>query len=115
QSAGSSNAYTIFNDNAYLPTAVKTLMATNKITSFTMGRFEKDLPLVQNEDFVDLYHGAAGFSGNLGDTWKWDASYTYGLTRQWLSENNLSINRNLYAAADAVVNPATNAIVCRSQ
>lgn len=116
QSAGSSNQYTIFNNNAFLPAAVKAQMATANITSFTMGRFEADLPLVQNEDFVDVYHGAGGFKGTLwADNWTWDASYTYGLSRQWLSENNLSINRNLYAAADAVVNPQSGAIVCRSQ
>jgi outer membrane receptor protein involved in Fe transport len=116
QSAGTSNQYTIFNDNAYLPAAVKALMAADNITSFKLGRFEADLPLVQNEDFVDVYHGAAGLKGTLwSDNWTWNASYTFGQSRQWLSENNLSINRNLYAAADAVVNPQTGAIVCRSQ
>jgi iron complex outermembrane receptor protein len=114
QSAGASNQYTIFRDNAYLPEAVRQQMVNLNLQSFTMGRFERDLPLVQNESTLDVYRGVIGVKGDITGSWKYDASFVRGRTRQNLRENNLSISRPLYAAADAVVNPANGQIVCRS-
>lgn len=112
-SSGAANQYTIFSGNPYLPASVQAVMTANNIASFNLGRFEQDLPIVVNESQVNVYHGAFGFQGDINDDWSWDASYTYGLARQWLSENGLTINRNLYAAADAVRAP-NGQIVCRS-
>jgi iron complex outermembrane receptor protein len=54
-----------------------------------------------------------GIKGEYGE-WTYDASFTHGVARQEVAERNLTINRRLYAAADAVVNPATGLVVCRS-
>lgn len=115
QHIGAANQFTIFNDNAFLPTAVRQQMAAANITSFTMGRFERDFPLVEIESRIKNYRGVIGVEGKLGGSWHYDAAYTYGRTDLFLSENNVTNNRNLYAAVDAVRDPATGNIVCRSR
>ncbi|MDE1917982.1 MAG: TonB-dependent receptor [Sphingomonadales bacterium] len=114
QNTGSSAAYTIFRDNAYLPPDILARMVAANVQSFQLGRFEGELPLAQNESKIKVYHGSVGVRGALGGAWKYDASYTFGQTNQELRSNNLTIARNLYAAADAVRDPATGNIVCRS-
>lgn len=114
QNTGSSAAYTIFRDNAYLPPDILARMVAANVQSFQLGRFEGELPLAQNESKIKVYHGSVGVRGALGGAWKYDASYTFGQTDQELRSNNLTIARNLYASADAVRDPATGRIVCRS-
>lgn len=111
---GAASQYTIFRDNAFLPAAVLSRMVAGNITSFTMGRYERDFPVVQIETISQVKQLSFGASGRLADNWKFDTYLTYGRTEQELRENNLTINRRLYAAVDAVVNPATGQVVCRS-
>ena len=113
QNVGSNAAYTIYRDNAYLPADILARMIAANVQSFQLGRFEKELPLVENESTIDVYHGSVGVRGELGGTWKWDASYNFGQSDQELRSNNLTIARNLYASADAVRN-VSGQIVCRS-
>jgi len=110
---GGSNNFRIFRENAFLPAPLATLMDANALTSVVVGRFSSDFPLVEIENFSKVYRGAAGFRADIGNGWKLDGSASYGRTDLELRENNLSINRNLYAAVDAVRDPAGN-IVCRS-
>lgn len=114
QDVGSALQYTIYRDNAYLPASVAALMDANKITSFTVGKFEGDLPLSVLDSKIDAYHALAGLKGSIGSKWNWDVSYNYGRSDQRLAQNNLTSNRQLYASTDAVVNPANGQIVCRS-
>ena len=113
QNVGSNAAYTIYRDNAYLPADILARMVAANVQSFQLGRFEGELPLVENESTIDVYHGSIGVRGELDGTWKWDASYNFGQSDQELRSNNLTIARNLYASADAVRNQAGQ-IVCRS-
>lgn len=110
---GGSNNFRIFRDNAFLPAPLATLMDRNAQASIVVGRFSSDFPLVEIENFAKVYRGAAGFRADIGNGWKLDGSASFGLTDLELRENNLTINRNLYAAVDAVRDPAGN-IVCRS-
>jgi outer membrane receptor protein involved in Fe transport len=114
QDVGSALQYTIYRDNAYLPASVAALMDANKITSFTVGKFEGDLPLSVLDSKIDAYHALAGLKGSIGSKWNWDVSYNYGRSDQRLAQNNLTSNRQLYASTDAVVNPANGQLVCRS-
>lgn len=113
QNVGSNAAYTIYRDNAYLPADILARMIAANVQSFQLGRFEGELPLVENESTIDVYHASVGARGDLGGTWKWDASYNFGQSDQELRSNNLTIARNLYASADAVRAPSGQ-IVCRS-
>ncbi|MBB3953954.1 TonB-dependent receptor plug domain-containing protein [Novosphingobium sediminicola] len=110
---GSANQFTIFRDNAYLPGALATLMDANHLTAVTVGRYSPDFPLVEIESVGKIYRGAIGAKADLGHDWKFDTTFNYGRSVQNLFENNLTINRNLYAAADAVRDSSGN-IVCRS-
>jgi iron complex outermembrane receptor protein len=110
----SASQFTIFRDNAYLPTAVSAMFAANpSLASFTVGRFSDDITPITNIGETTLWRGATGVKGQLSDRWGFDANLMYSRVQQNLDRINI-INRNLYAAADAVVNPANGQIVCRS-
>ncbi len=110
---GSASQFTIFRDNAYLPASVLARMVAANVQSITVGRYEADFPPVELEYTTDLYRASAGLEGKINDRWNWDANYSYSQTNQEAVEGNNVISRNLYAAADAVLNPAGQ-VVCRS-
>ena len=105
--------YTIYRDNAYLPAAIAARMDTAGITEFKMGRAESELPLVHNVAKTDAYHAAVGLRGAISDSWKYDFTYTFGQTDQFMANTGMSVARNAFAAADAVRN-TSGQIVCRS-
>jgi iron complex outermembrane receptor protein len=110
---GTGNQFTIFAGNAYLPAAITAAMAAADVTAFPLGRYEADFPAVQIDALLRMKRFVGGIKGEYGE-WTYDASFTHGVARQEVAERNLTINRRLYAAADAVVNPATGLMVCRS-
>ena len=95
-------AFTIYANNAYLPSAVSTLMTANNIASFTLGRLSSDLPPIENRDTTTLARVNAGIRGQLDSRWSFDASAAFARSEQDYRQSD-TINRNLYAAADAVV------------
>ncbi len=119
---------TVRNDNAYLPTAVKTALAAQGLTTFTLGRVFKDIGNPDNHIRNETPHVTAGLKGELPGDWSWDANYGYGENHYNQTIYNVAINgtqiardgtinfdnRRLEWAADAVVNPATGQIVCRA-
>ncbi|MEO6041572.1 MAG: TonB-dependent receptor [Croceibacterium sp.] len=115
---GSPTAITIFQDNAYLPDALRQTMIANKIPSFALRRAGsiEDIGDVWFEDRITQNVGTAGFNGSIAnggflDGWKYDGFYQYGhSTRVW-DQNTLRVDR-IFAAADAVKDASGN-IVCR--
>lgn len=106
--------FTIFPNNAYLPASVKSVFAANpSLTSFTMGRFSPDIGDETVNTLEEVGRVSFGAKGHINERWTFDAS----LAEQY-TVNNLDviepINRNLYAAADAVVSPANGQVVCNS-
>jgi outer membrane receptor protein involved in Fe transport len=106
--------FTIFPNNAYLPASVASVFAANpSLTSFTLGRFSHDLGDEIDDTLEEVGRVSFGAKGHINDRWSFDVS----LAQQY-TVNDLDviepINRNLYAAADAVVNPANGQIVCNS-
>ena len=115
---GAQFAYTIFSGNPYIPAQTQAAMTANKITSFTLGRYLQEYPLVHIINKTRVIRESFGLKGDsfLGaDNWHYDISYSIGHTHQFLPETNLPNARPMYAAADAVVHPTTGQIVCRSQ
>ena len=108
---------TIKADNAFLPQSVKTAAAALGVTQFSMGKFFTDLNTRGNEPRRSVQRFVGGANGKFDafDTnWKWDAYYQNGFA---LISDKLpfdSNNARLGQAIDAVVNPATGQIVCRS-
>jgi outer membrane receptor protein involved in Fe transport len=108
------SAYQIFEGNAYLPASVASVLAATPGTqSFRLSRYDTDLDLVTVYGTSIVKRAAAGAKGDMFDGWGFDATLAYQHTQQKLDTYN-SVMRNLYAAADAVVNPASGEIVCRS-
>lgn len=109
---GTASQFTIFRDNAFMPTALRNLMVANNLNQILVGRYEADFPPVELEYNTKLYRGSVGLEGKLGANWNWDLNYAYSQTDQRAQEGNNVISRNLYAAVDAV--NVNGQIVCRS-
>jgi outer membrane receptor protein involved in Fe transport len=110
---GGASGYTIQVDNAYLPESVRTSMQNLGITSFPLNRYDYDFGPLLNTNTNKTTEGVIGLEGRVGD-WTWRAHYEHGENRLQLVTLNNPIVNNEYNAADAVVNPATGQIVCRS-
>ncbi|MGE4063399.1 MAG: TonB-dependent receptor [Rhodospirillaceae bacterium] len=113
---------TISVDNAFIPQQVRDRItqlqaAGTAITSFPMGSMYFDLPhpLVQDaRRTVRRYVvGANGSFDAGGSEWNWDAYYQLGSTGHRKSFYD-RWNSTYRLALDAVRNPATGAVVCRS-
>lgn len=106
-------AFTIFDDNAYLSQAMRDAMATAGVSSFRMGRFNRDFGAVTLDYDNRMFDINVGLNGTIAGNWKWTAQYSHGETKMNGNvENDADIGK-LYAAADAVVDPATHKVVCR--
>ena len=105
---------TIRSDNAFLPASIRDAMARNAITSFGFGRFNTDLGSGHNYNDNEVKRGVLGVEGDIGAEWTYDVSFAYGrYTLDYHFPNSLQPAR-FTAAIDAVADPATGRIVCRS-
>ena len=129
-SAGST--ITIRGDNPYLPDGVRSALTAagaplTSATTFTLGRLGDDFGYTDNRTSMDLYRVLAGLKGQISDNWKWDAYYQFGTTeyRQVVGNNRIQEQTEgtplapgqptrIQLAADAVIDPATGQVVCRS-
>lgn len=105
---------TIRADNPFVPASVRSVMAARGIPSFVMGRSVLDHARVQVEANIKTIQTVAGVKGEVGSDWSWDAYYSYGRTNHLLTQNNNVITARFNQALDAVLDPTTGAIVCRS-
>lgn len=104
-------------DNAFLPAAVAARAAQAGVTNFLLGTLNGDIGPLFMDNTLTLNRYVGGFDGTLDAfdaTWNWDASYQMGMTRISANGGNNEIRNNYNLAVDAVRNPATGAIVCRS-
>jgi outer membrane receptor protein involved in Fe transport len=111
----SATAFTIFGDNAFLPESIRTTMANNNINSFTMGRLSDDIaiPSVDGDTRTGMF--TLGFDGNIsGSDWQYHGYGQIGRSRSAYDTLDDPISDNLYRAADAVTDPLTGRVVCRS-
>jgi outer membrane receptor protein involved in Fe transport len=108
------NAFQIFQDNAFLPTAVAAEMKAQSVAYFVGSRFEADQPAKLVNTITRALIGQAGLRGTaFGGSWNWSADYSHGDAR--LSTQQFGNFRyvNWYPALDAVRDPGSGAIVCR--
>lgn len=105
----------IMEDNAFLPDAVRaTLAAVPGMQSFNLTRNARDMGFneVTGSDYVTRL--ALGAKGSVTDRWSFDTAAAYQDTHQDLDARAANM-RNFFAAVDAVVQPDSGEIVCRSQ
>ncbi|MFZ5745981.1 MAG: TonB-dependent receptor domain-containing protein [Pseudomonadota bacterium] len=105
-------SYTIFRNNAYLPAAIATAMDAAGVTSFRLGRFNRDFGTINLHYKNQTFDVLLGLEGKLGGRFSWSASYSHGETTQDGRVENVADLAKSYAAADAVVDPGTGQIVC---
>ena len=113
---GTATAYVIRNDNPYLPASTKAAMAAAGVTSFGIGSWNVDLPGMAYGATRISNRISGGLEGNFdafGKGWKWNAYYAY-TSSKIAQHENAPVKARYAAAIDAVVNPATGQIVCRS-
>src|SRR5690606_28519756 len=115
---GSPTAITIFQDNAFLPESLRTVMQENEIPSFSLRRAGslEDIGDVWFEDRTTQNVGTAGFkadiaSGGFLDGWQVNGYYQYSRSRRVWDQYSLRVDR-IFAAVDAVEDERGN-VVCR--
>jgi len=107
------NPLTIRADNAFLPAAIRAQAALTGVTGFTFLRHSNERGFVHTENDARTQRYVVGAKGVLS-SWKWDAYYQYGYSKQQTDILNVENVPRFTAAIDAVVSPTTGQIVCRS-
>jgi len=104
---------TIQSDNAFLPSSIKSIMATNGLTSFGLGRILPEFGTYSlAASGTNVRRGAMGLDGSLAGGWTWKAYVGYGTTEYYDKDLNNINEPNLRAAVDTVIGPDGTAI-CR--
>lgn len=106
-------------DNPFLPEAARQQLADNGQTGIVQtARFFDDIGNRSASNDRKLWRVVTGFEGyfSLGETdFDYDVYYTRGETSNTRRTLNDLIPDNLTAALDAVIDPATGEVACRSQ
>lgn len=106
--------YTIKLDNPYIPEAVRSLAVASGVAQFQLGRVNTDFGFIVAHPKNETARIVAALDGGFGESWKWSAYYTFGRNEALdRTEHNLIVAR-LAAAIDAVRDPVSGQIVCRS-
>ncbi|QSR20051.1 TonB-dependent siderophore receptor [Novosphingobium sp. KA1] len=107
-------ALTLSRDNAYLPDALAEMMDEAGVTTVTMGRYDDDLPRTRVKVANETIRGVLGAEGNVLGGLKWNVYAEAARNERNLALHHDLIQANYVNAADAVVDPSSGAIVCRS-
>jgi outer membrane receptor protein involved in Fe transport len=101
-------------DNAFLPQSVRDRMAANNLQTITIGRVSNDTGKISLDRDDSVYEAVAGAKAHLG-AWTTDASAQYGRNVYGLKFGpNNRRQAEFLDAVDAVVDPETGNVVCRS-
>jgi outer membrane receptor protein involved in Fe transport len=114
---GSPTAITIFQNNAFLPDALRQTMVANNIASFSLRRTGsiEDIGQMRLNDATTQNVGTAGFDATIHNdgflaNWQVHGFYQYGRSQRVWDQVGLRIDR-IFAAVDAVKDANGN-IVC---
>jgi iron complex outermembrane recepter protein len=101
-------------DNAFLPESVRDLMIANDLQTITIGRVSNDTGKIKLDRDDTVYEAVGGLTAEFG-SWTADAYAQYGRNNYDLAfgPNNRK-QAEFFQAVDAVVDPASGNIVCRS-
>jgi len=140
QTAYFSGSLPIFQDNPFIPAAIRSVIGPAAATpstarpttsAFVLGRTFDDVARGFSVSTADTYRATGGLSGKFDENWGWDAYYQYGRTERLQTvQNNLvtgdpalslnnpatyaASNARFFYALDAVRNPANGQITCRA-
>ena len=114
---GTPTQVTIFQDNAFLPDSLRQIMINNGITSFKLHTqlASPDVTLTDDSKMDSITGGFKYTVDNDGlfNNWIVDGYYQYGHNKRTWKQVGMRVDR-IFAAADAVQDPSSGAIVCRT-
>jgi iron complex outermembrane recepter protein len=102
---------TIFSGNPFIPPALQQTMTSQGIGSFPLAEIFSDFPPINTQTSTVTNQYTVGLNGKTGG-WSYDAFASIGTSNQIVNAYNSTNFQTLYAALDAVVNPANGQIVC---
>lgn len=106
-------------DNAFIPAALQAQIdaaqAAGITPEITMSRDILDRGVIGGSDTDrNTLRLVGGLRGEFDNGWRWDVSYNFGRTEIDTVNLNSRVEDRFFAGVDAVVDPATGNIVCRS-
>lgn len=101
-------------DNPYVPSTIAARAAEAGVSEIYMSRDHFDLGIRSEDIERDTFRSVLGIGGDLTDRIRYEASYVYGETKVDNRIGNNRFNDRFAAAIDAVLDPDTGEIVCRS-
>ena len=104
-------------DNALLPAVIRPFALAaegDDNDGILLSRDNFDLGVRGEKNIRRTWRGVAGFTGDIADGIKYELSYTYGRSRVKNASTNNRFEDRFFAAQDAVIDPATGRLVCRS-
>lgn len=107
-------AYVITRDNAYITPSLAALMDANGRKSIAVSRFDVDAGRRGEDSTRNTARAVIGANGVITNDWQYDAYLDYGFTDETRHNLNNRIRDRFNASIDAVRDPATGNIVCRS-
>jgi outer membrane receptor protein involved in Fe transport len=109
-----SSGFVMSVSNAFLPSAYATAMQAAGISTFNVGKLwdVSDVPPTNTDYHNHNVYVNTGFEGKFGHGWHWEISGTESKVIQSNTANNTWSTGRMFAALEAVVNPANNQIVC---
>jgi len=105
------SAYVITPDNAYVTPGLAAIMNGNDIN---VARFDVDGGRRGEDTKRNISRLVLGANGVITGDWEYDGNVNYGEMKETRLNLNNRINDRFYASIDAVRDPATGNIVCRS-
>lgn len=111
------NGPTILSGNPFIPASVQEQMTALGLASFHIGSMNYDLPIIGNLAERTTNRNVIGINGtsNFFNTdWTWNAYFQNGVTDISFDVTGVTRRSRRALAVDAVIDPTTGAIVCRS-
>lgn len=111
---GTARALRIRRDNAYVTPELGALMDANGLTTLQLSRFNVDAGRRGEQVERATARAVIGLEGMFGDDWSYEASANYGQTNIDRINVNNRIEERWQAGLDAVIDPATGRVACRT-
>jgi outer membrane receptor protein involved in Fe transport len=102
-------------NNAFLPATYASQLQAAGFTTFNVGKsWDTSYYLPNTYDYhIHNAYLNTGFEGKFGSDWHWETSVTRSQAVQANTANTTISTGRLFAALDAVVNPANGQVVCQ--
>ena len=102
-------------DNPFVPDEVGALMDENGLAEINLRKTPIDYGLIAEEHDRTLMSSVSGFQGEIAGNYNWEAFFQYDRSQNNIQTDNARIEQNYLNAIDAVRDPASGEIVCRSE